>query len=185
MNKELIKKYEENRVKIKSIKKRDELVKKLSHGKILELGCGKWPLFADSTKVDLIKYKDNIIADLNKKIPVRKKFDTIIALDVIEHLENTTLFLSECKRLLKNDGKLIISTDNAVAWFNRVNMFIMTENFSERFEKLVEWGHKKYFTPNILKRDIEKTGMKVIKMIPLGKIPFLSLCGGFLAIATK
>jgi len=171
---------------IKSIRRRDKIVRELARGKILELGCNKWWLFEDSVRVDIEKIKGVIKADCNKPLPLKKRFDTIIALDLIEHLERTDVFLEECKRLLNNGGKLIISTNNAIAWFNRLNMFIDCEKFSERFEHLVvNMGHKKYYTPNGLKKELEAHGLKVEKMRPMGRIPFLSLCGGFLIIAKK
>jgi len=175
---------------IKSIIKRDKLVKKLGRGKILELGCNKWYLFENSIKIDIEKIKATKIirADCNKSLPIktRFKFDTIIALDLIEHLERTDIFLEECKRLLNNGGRLIISTDNAVAWFNRLDILIAGEKFSKRFEHLVvNMGHKKYYTPKLLKREIESHGLKVENIKPMGRIPFLSLCGGFLIITKK
>lgn len=41
-----------------------------------------------------------------------RKFDTIIAGEIIEHLENCGLFLRNMRRHLKDDGVLIISTPN-------------------------------------------------------------------------
>jgi len=42
-----------------------------------------------------------------------REFDVIVAGDVIEHVENQGLFLSNIKKHLKKDGKLIITTPNA------------------------------------------------------------------------
>jgi SAM-dependent methyltransferase len=41
-----------------------------------------------------------------------RKFDTIIAGEIIEHLENCGLFLRNMRRHLKDDGVIIISTPN-------------------------------------------------------------------------
>ena len=41
-----------------------------------------------------------------------KSFDVIYALDMLEHLENVELALVEIKRVLKNDGLLIVSIPN-------------------------------------------------------------------------
>lgn len=60
-----------------------------------------------------VNYDKVIQADLNEKFPLQdNSFDTIIAGDVIEHLYNPMGFLSECKRVLRKEGKLIISTPN-------------------------------------------------------------------------
>ncbi len=41
--------------------------------------------------------------------------DTIISFETIEHLEFPGLFLKECARILRSDGKLIFSTPNAIS----------------------------------------------------------------------
>lgn len=57
--------------------------------------------------------------DLNKKIPFKKDmFDVITATQVIEHLYELDMFVSELHRLLKQGGILIISTENLSAWHN-------------------------------------------------------------------
>ena len=42
--------------------------------------------------------------------------------EVIEHLYNPDLIISECHRVLKNGGRLIITTPNFASWFNRMLM---------------------------------------------------------------
>jgi 2-polyprenyl-3-methyl-5-hydroxy-6-metoxy-1,4-benzoquinol methylase len=54
-----------------------------------------------------------IVADLNSRLPqVDETFDVIIAIEVIEHLENPRAVVREWKRLLKPGGTLIFSTPN-------------------------------------------------------------------------
>jgi SAM-dependent methyltransferase len=50
---------------------------------------------------------------------LKDKFNIIYAGDVIEHLNNPGLFLSNMKRHLKNNGKIIISTGNPYS-FNMI-----------------------------------------------------------------
>jgi SAM-dependent methyltransferase len=52
-----------------------------------------------------------ICADV-ETMDLGRKFDTIIAGEIIEHLENCGLFLRNMRRHLKDDGVLIISTPN-------------------------------------------------------------------------
>ena len=54
-----------------------------------------------------------IQADLNQQLPLEKEsFDVIIAIEVIEHLENPRAMMRELYRLLRPGGQLIISTPN-------------------------------------------------------------------------
>ena len=45
------------------------------------------------------------------KIP-DNSFDTVVSFQVIEHIKNDELFLSEIQRILKPGGKAILSTPN-------------------------------------------------------------------------
>ncbi len=47
-------------------------------------------------------------------------FDYVISVQVLEHLINPDNFLSESRRVLKENGILVISTPNLAAWFNRL-----------------------------------------------------------------
>lgn len=47
-----------------------------------------------------------------------QKFDVIFAADLIEHLSNPGLFLESCKKNLKENGRLILTTPNCFNLFN-------------------------------------------------------------------
>ncbi|MBU1136276.1 MAG: class I SAM-dependent methyltransferase [Nanoarchaeota archaeon] len=97
---------------------------------ILEIGCGYGYLtyalnFSGhkATGVDVSKnaiksalknfgdfYKNSDINSFKRKNS--KKFDLIIATELIEHLHNPTKFIGDCLKLLKKNGKIIITTPN-------------------------------------------------------------------------
>jgi len=41
-------------------------------------------------------------------------YDAIIAIEIIEHLENPSAFIRECKKILKDNGQLLITTPNVL-----------------------------------------------------------------------
>ncbi len=43
-------------------------------------------------------------------------FDWVISLEVFEHLEDSDAFLSECRRVLRPGGRMILSTPNRASW---------------------------------------------------------------------
>lgn len=47
-----------------------------------------------------------------------QRFDVIFAADLIEHLSNPGLFLESCKKNLKENGRLILTTPNCFNLFN-------------------------------------------------------------------
>jgi ubiquinone/menaquinone biosynthesis C-methylase UbiE len=114
-------------------KKRAKLANKLisegqRNGRILDIGCGSYPYFLETTKfkekygidpslnIALIKNKDIIL----KKIKIDKKtlpfvnnyFDVITMLAVFEHIEHDELqfVLKEVYRVLRKNGIFIITT---------------------------------------------------------------------------
>ncbi len=91
-------------------------------GKLLDLGCGKVPLYAAYRKY--IKsnicidwsgslHKNNHLDyehDINKRLPLNdKEFDTIILSDVLEHIETPQSLWKEMNRVLKKGGKVILN----------------------------------------------------------------------------
>lgn len=120
-----------------------------SNALLLDLGCsdGMWTKeyakkigtkFLHGIELDEKKAeaaKDNGVSvkmnDLNKKLQFDDKFfDVIIANQVIEHLYDTSLFLSEINRILKDDGYMIISTENAASWHNIFALTLGWQMFS-------------------------------------------------------
>jgi len=94
--------------------------------KILDIGCENTPYiggcFIKNNKVtftdlhkknlDKIKYKNckKIVLDLTKKSKLKENyFDIIICADVIEHIEKEKLAIHNLVKLLKKDGKLILT----------------------------------------------------------------------------
>ena len=100
----------------------DEYLKEFAHGKLLDLGCGKVPLYMaykpyikENICVDwenslhFNKYLD-VYADLNKVLPLKStEFDTVILSDVLEHIREPRLLFRELNRVLKKDGVLIMN----------------------------------------------------------------------------
>ncbi len=166
----------ESRKHLRSYGERNRVVKNWSFGKLLELGCGEFPLFKDSTKIDIAKIDGCRQEDCNYPLPLKEGFDTIIALELIEHLWNVDNFLKECNRLLKLNGKLIISTPNVKYWKNRLGLLFGDDGWFD-----TDGAHLHFFSPQSLVKKLSKYGFIVEIMKPLGRTKMLSFCGGFIA----
>jgi len=96
----------------------EEALKIHAKGRLLDIGCGNKPyaIFLNETiehvgcdiaqssemKVDLICPATAILSENNS-------FDTILCTQVLEHVEDTDKILSECYRVLKPGGKIILT----------------------------------------------------------------------------
>lgn len=160
-----------------------------ANGSMLELGIGNGNFIsslknkfrvlygADIINENLINTKKRGInkltkCDLNIKLPFKdKSFDTIIALEVIEHIFEYKHALSEINRILRKDGLFIISVPNCTYWKYQAHLifkqeipveFIGTEGHVVRYS-LKQWR-------NILEKHFKTktyTTEKIAKLIPL------------------
>ena len=111
-------------------------IKPYCKGRVLEVGSGVGNISAffiqDGFKIYLTDIRDNYCAELKRKFSAEPNvigvenidlvdadfdtkykhhlgsFDTVFALNVIEHIENDGLAIANCKKLLTQNGNLII-----------------------------------------------------------------------------
>jgi len=107
------------------------------------------------------------VADLEGCFPYPKEFfDIIHAGEVIEHLYDTDDFVQECRRVLKKDGKLIITTPNTLSLPRRILYFFGIGKFFEASNTFStekgSVGHIRFFTKKLLKDFIESKGFKMV-----------------------
>jgi len=72
-----------------------------------------------------------------------KKFDVIVAWEIIEHLQNPWFFLQSCKKHLNNDWILIITTPNPFYYFHQVQIL-------KNWNPIIHEEHTCYFDPQTL-----------------------------------
>lgn len=171
----------ENNKRLSFFRERQKLAKEWSVGSVIELGCGTSPIFKDSFKVDIYPSDGVHVFDLNKKLPINRKFDTLLALDVIEHLYDTHTFLSECSRLAKKGSRIIISTGNVGWWKSRLKLMFGDGSFFEENSDI----HLQFFTPKTLKNRLLDFGFTTKKIQPIGRMKLLNLFGEFMILAVK
>jgi 2-polyprenyl-3-methyl-5-hydroxy-6-metoxy-1,4-benzoquinol methylase len=91
----------------------------------------------------VVEQGDFMEKDFFKKL----KFDVIVAGEIIEHVFDTDLFLQKIRRLLKDDGLLIITTPNVASLPRRILlMFGINPVIEYRVQVNVTAGHIRYFT---------------------------------------
>ena len=107
--------------------------KPLSGINILDIGCGGGLLSepmsrmgANVTGIDASdknikiaklhskknKLKINYLCSSPEKLKITKKFDVILNMEIVEHVEDIDFFLKSCSKLLKKNGLMFVATIN-------------------------------------------------------------------------
>ena len=105
----------------------------LKNVKILDIGCGggllsepMCRLGADVTAIDASKKNINVaklhskknnlkikyICTSPEKLKIKNKFDVILNMEIVEHVEDVNFFLKSCSNLLKKNGIMFVATLN-------------------------------------------------------------------------
>lgn len=134
---------------------RENIAKELIKNKsVLDLGSS-WGDFSEFIKSNSKEYYDFDIepgayyqGDLNQPQTFDKKFDVVVAGELIEHLSQTDTFLNNCKNGLKDDGTLFLTTPNPTSF---KFFFYALLGKEPRYT-----GHIKYFTKDALELLLKK-----------------------------
>jgi SAM-dependent methyltransferase len=101
---------------------RYQVTAELCSGKILDIGCGRQPLRSylpegcDYTGLDYpvtgdwYDAKPSVHADASRLPFADQSFDTVVCLEVLEHLSSPLEAVREARRVLKPQGRMILST---------------------------------------------------------------------------
>lgn len=154
--------------------RRLELVAAQARGRTLDVGHAQQPNpyleGAATVGIDLERpaqssgYTDDVVgsaADLAACFEA-DSFDSVVAAEFIEHLEDPYGFLRSVSTVLRPDGSLILSTPNPIAFptlgfeMLRSRRFFYTED------------HTFYFTPRWVTRMLERTGFTLERTVPVG-----------------
>lgn len=90
-------------------------------------------------------------------------FDLVIAGEIIEHIFDTEYFLAEIRRVLKTDGKLLLSTPNVASLGRRLLLFLGKNPLTEISVAPGNAGHIRYFTFKALKELLIKHHFQIVQ----------------------
>jgi hypothetical protein len=93
-------------------------------------------------------------------------FARVVATEILEHLANPGLFLSECWRVLRPGGTLYLTTPNVVDLRGRARALLGRSPQShlfgiERTLRMNEWVHRREYAPDEVRRLLQAVGFHV------------------------
>jgi SAM-dependent methyltransferase len=164
--------------------KRLEKMATFAKGRILDLGFAKLPnpyLKGYVVGLDIKhrscppNYRFVLISDIEDLCFTPSSFDTILAGEFIEHLEQPVQFLRDCRSLLQSGGTLVLSTPNPyyppiilLNWFMVRKYFYSSDHVFE-------------IAPRYMVRLLERTGFALREMLsggillPVGRNRYLTI----------
>jgi 2-polyprenyl-3-methyl-5-hydroxy-6-metoxy-1,4-benzoquinol methylase len=89
-----------------------------------------------------------------------KRFDRVLALDILEHLKNPDRLLRQCGDLLSPHGQLIVSVPNVANI--RVRAALLFGQFNYDSRGILDRTHLRFFTRKTARRLLEENGFRIL-----------------------
>ena len=156
--------------------------KPLSGINILDIGCGggllsepMCRLGANITGIDASiknikiaklhakknKLKINYICSSPEKLKITKKFDVILNMEIVEHVEDISFFLESCSKLLKKNGLMFVATINKT--LKSYVFAIIGAEYVLRWLPIGTHEWEKFVKPEELKKILTKNNLSLKK----------------------
>ena len=150
---------------------------------ILDIGCGGGLLSepmtrlganitgidASSKNINIAKHhakknnlKINYICSSPEKLKIKKKFDVILNMEIVEHVDDINFFINSCSKLLKKNGLMFVATLNKTL---KSYMFaIIGAEYVLRWLTIGTHDWEKFVKPEDLKNILHKNNLKLEKL---------------------
>ena len=156
--------------------------KPLSGINILDIGCGggllsepMCRLGANVTGIDASiknikisklhakkdKLKINYICSSPEKLKISKKFDVILNMEIVEHVEDISFFLKSCSKLLNKNGLMFVATINKT--LKSYVFAIVGAEYVLRWLPIGTHDWEKFVKPEELKEILSKNNLSLKK----------------------
>ena len=155
----------------------------LKNIKILDIGCGggllsepMCRLGANVTGIDASKknidvaklhsrknnLKINYICTSPEKLKIKNKFDVILNMEIVEHVNDVNFFLKSCCKLLKKDGIMFVATLNKT--LKSYVFAIIGAEYILRWLPIGTHEWEKFLKPDEIKAILKKNNLYLDKL---------------------
>jgi 2-polyprenyl-6-hydroxyphenyl methylase/3-demethylubiquinone-9 3-methyltransferase len=170
----------ENIIKSFKLKSKKKPLDKIN---ILDIGCGGGLLSepmrrlganvtgidASSKNINIAKLhakknklKINYLCSSPEKLKIQKKFDVILNMEIVEHVEDINFFINSCSKLLKKNGLMFVATLNKT--LKSYLFAIIGAEYVLRWLPIGTHDWEKFVKPEDLKKILNKNNLKLEKL---------------------
>ena len=108
------------------------------------------------------KLKINYLCSSPEKLKIKKKFDVILNMEIVEHVDDINFFINSCSKLLKKNGLMFVATLNKTL---KSYMFaIIGAEYILRWLPIGTHDWQKFVRPEDLKKILNKNDLKLEKL---------------------
>lgn len=119
-----------------------------------------------------VEESDDVDFDVHGWSEIYGKYDSVISIEVIEHLKSSWNFINEASELVKPGGQLLISTPNIENPISKLIFLLRGQYFLFRQPDL-SYGHISPLTEFQIKTIAEANGLKLINVVRAGTYPII------------
>ena len=105
--------------------------------------------------------KINYICSSPEKLKITKKFDVILNMEIVEHVEDISFFLKSCSKLLKKNGLMFVATINKT--LKSYVFAIVGAEYVLRWLPIGTHEWEKFVKPEELKKILNKNNLSLKK----------------------
>ena len=107
------------------------------------------------------RLKINYICSSPEKLKITKKFDVILNMEIVEHVEDISFFLNSCSKLLKKNGLMFVATINKT--LKSYVFAIVGAEYVLRWLPIGTHEWEKFVKPEELKKILNKNNLSLKK----------------------
>ena len=107
------------------------------------------------------RLKINYICSSPEKLKITKKFDVILNMEIVEHVEDISFFLKSCSNLLKKNGLMFVATINKT--LKSYVFAIVGAEYVLRWLPIGTHEWEKFVKPEELKKILTKNNLSLKK----------------------
>ena len=108
------------------------------------------------------KLKINYLCSSPEKLKTQKKFDVILNMEIVEHVEDINFFINSCSKLLKKNGLMFIATLNKT--LKSYVFAIIGAEYVLRWLPIGTHDWEKFVRPEDLKKILSKNNLNFEKL---------------------